>query len=166
MIHKKSLWKFGLNPSQTPAKRSAPPEQTLWVLTDGRAGHESQSKGIVAALSSTRHVQVHWVSATLRSSFWRWILRIAARLLPPGSLYRLLPISYRLSPWPDSEPDIVISSGGDTLFMLGALSARHNAPSVFSGTTKRYPRSFLDCVFTVVPDPQNTMLFCPYLQSQ
>ena len=131
------------------------------MLTDGRAGHESQSKGIVAALSSTRHVQVHWVSATLRSSFWRWILRTAARLLPPGSLYRLLPIFYHPSPWPDSEPDIVIGAGGDTLFMLGALSARHNAPSVFSGSTKRYPRRFLDCVFTVVPDPAKHNVVLP-----
>ena len=64
----------------------------------------------------------------------------------------MLPISYHLSLWPDPEPDIVIGSGGDTLFMLGALSARHNAPSVFSGTTKGYPRKFLDCVFRVVPD--------------
>ena len=150
-----------MNPPQTPAERSASSEQNLWVLTDGRAGHESQSKGIVAALSSTRHVQVHWVSATLRSPLWRWILITAARLLPPGFLYRLLPISYHLSQWPDSEPDIVIGSGGDTLFMLGALSARHNAPNVFSGTTKRYPRRFLDCVFTVVPDPAKHNVVLP-----
>ncbi|MDC3123863.1 mitochondrial fission ELM1 family protein [Gammaproteobacteria bacterium] len=125
--------------------------------------HDSQSKGIVAALSSTRHVQVHWVSATLRSSLWCWMLRTAARLLPPDFLYWLLPISYHLSPWPDSEPDIVIGAGGDTVFMLGALSARHNAPSLFSGTTKRYTRKFLDCVFTVVPDPakHNVVLLLP-----
>ena len=45
--------------------------------------------------------------------------------------------------------------------MLGALSARHNAPSVFSGTTKRYPRRFLDCVFTVVPDPAKHNVVLP-----
>lgn len=109
------------------------------MLLDGRPGHESQSKGIVAALRAHRHVQVHWVAVTLRSALWRSVLRSAARLLPAQMLHRLLPFSYRLTDWPQAAPTIVIGAGGDTLFMLGALSALHRVPSVFSGTTKRYP---------------------------
>ena len=150
-----------MNASQWSDERSTQSPQTLWVLSDGRPGHESQSKGIVAALEMRRHVQVHWIAVTLRGALWRSILRAAARLLPAQLLHRVLPFSYRLTDWPNCPPTIVIGSGGDTLFMLGALSALHRVPSVFSGTTKRYPRKFLDCVLTVVPDAATNNVVLP-----
>jgi len=156
-----------LNASQPPNERLSPTPQSLWVLSDRRPGHESQSKGIVAALAARRDVEVHWITVTLRSALWRSVLRAAAQLLPAQALHRLLPLSYRATDWPRSTPSILIASGGDTLFMLGALSALHHVPSVFSGTTKRYPRNFLDCVFTVVPDAakNNVVLSLPPVEA-
>ena len=62
-----------MNASQWSDERSTQSPQTLWVLSDGRPGHESQSKGIVAALEMRRHVQVHWIAVTLRGALWRCV---------------------------------------------------------------------------------------------
>ena len=146
---------------QWAGERATQSPQILWVLSDGRPGHESQSKGIVAALKTHRDVQVHWIAVTLRNTLWRSVLRAAARCLPAQMLHRLLPFVYRKTDWPSSAPAIVIGSGGDTLFMVGALSGLHRVPSIFSGTTKRYPRNFLDCVFTVTHDAAKNNVVLP-----
>lgn len=131
------------------------PTQTenLWVIADGKPGHMSQSRGLVAAVELHRNVQVHWLNLSLRSALLRSLLRALAFMLPKRWLYRLLPLAYRYETWPSSPPALIMSAGGDTLFVLGALAAHFEVPSIFSGTTKRYPTDFIDRVFTVTPDP-------------
>lgn len=133
----------------------------VWVLSDDRPGHMSQSKGLVAALAAHRDVQAIWVPVALRAALLRAVLRLCAGLLPRVVLPMLLPLAYRRGPWPQQSPDLIISSGGDTLYALGALAARFAVPSVFSGTSKRYPKAFVDCVFTVVPDSAKNNVVLP-----
>jgi len=121
----------------------------VWVLSDGKPGHVSQSKGVVAALSSRREIQVEWVDCQLAFSFLRFLMRKIANGLDLQSMSEKLTWFYRRLTLPQSKPDLIISSGGNTLFALAALGHRYQAKTIYSGTLKKYSAELYDRVITV-----------------
>lgn len=120
----------------------------VWLLSDGAPGHLSQSRGIVDALATRREVQTRTIELKLRSGFWK---RLGRLLLPrirdtEAWLQRI----YEIAP-PTGRPDLVVSSGANTLLANALLSRRHGVPNVYSGTLKGYDPAAFECVFTVVP---------------
>lgn len=124
-------------------------ELHVWVLTDGAAGHESQSIGIVDAISSRYVVSFSKVSLTVRRRYLKSITRALLALRVPLSL-RFMRAIYDIH-LPRRQPDFIVSSGGNTL-LASAIIARHfNVPNFYSGTLKGYPTREYSVIFTLVP---------------
>lgn len=120
----------------------------VWLLSDGAPGHLSQSRGIVDALATRRMVETRTIELKIRSPFWK---RLGRLLLPrirdtDAWLRRICDIAP-----PTGQPDLVVSSGANTLLANALLARRHGVPNVYSGTLKGYDPAAFARVFTVVP---------------
>ncbi|MDI3514695.1 MAG: uncharacterized protein PWP40_1924 [Rhodocyclaceae bacterium] len=123
-------------------------ELTVWLLSDGAPGHLSQSRGIVDALATRRAVETHTIELRIRSSFWKRLGRLLLpRIRDVGAWFERI---YGIAP-PPGRPDLIISSGANTLLANALLARLHRAPNVYSGTLKGYDPTAFDCVFSVVP---------------
>lgn len=123
-------------------------ELTVWLLSDGAPGHLSQSRGIVDALATRRAVETHTIELRIRSSFWKRLGRLLLpRIRDVGAWFERI---YGIAP-PPGRPDLIISSGANTLLASALLARRHRAPNVYSGTLKGYDPAAFGCVFSVVP---------------
>jgi hypothetical protein len=57
--------------SPVPARAGASGAPTvLWAYTDGKAGHENQTRGLVQALAQTGAVDVHWMKPARGAPLW------------------------------------------------------------------------------------------------
>lgn len=120
----------------------------VWVLSDGAPGHLSQSQGIVDALVTQVTVQVTVVDLSVRSALWKRLGRLfLPRIRHPLSwLSRIYEM--RL---PTGKPELIVSSGGNTLLANALLARETGAVNVYSGTLKGYSAAAYRCIFTVTP---------------
>jgi mitochondrial fission protein ELM1 len=77
---------------------------TAWIIADGKAGHEKQSRGLIQALGELLPVEEWVLSSPFRSSFFHWL----SGKFPKGEA---LP-----------PPDLIVATGHAT--HLPALAAR------------------------------------------
>lgn len=129
-----------------------------WLLTDGTAGHESQSRGVLDALAAAQPVSVERVNMSVRSTTLRRLGRLLLQLRLPLPRW-LLPAAFDIDlPATAPAPQLVVSSGGDTLLANALLARRYRARSVYSGTLKNYPAHTVDLVVSVTPQPARNNL--------
>lgn len=123
---------------------------TVWMLTDGLPGHANQSKGIIRALKRHLGINVYEVNVNLHHKAFRAPLRALMHALPAVRRH-LFSAFYTSSELPVVTPDLIVSSGGDTLGAAISLKHAFHCPIVFSGTPKGYGTDLLDLIITVVP---------------
>ncbi len=129
-------------------RTSAAAPITVWLLSDGAPGHLSQSRGIVDALATRRAVAITTIELKVRSTLWKRIGRIALpRIRDAAGWFRRI---YGVAP-PPGRPELIVSSGANTLLANALLARLHHVPNVYSGTLKGYDPAAFDCVFSVVP---------------
>lgn len=121
---------------------------TVWLLSDGAPGHLSQSRGIVDALATRRTVELTTVDLTVRSTLWKRLGRLALPRIRDAAAW--LQRIYGMAP-PAGTPDLIVSSGANTLLANALLARLHHVPNAYSGTLKGYDPAAFDCVFSVVP---------------
>ncbi len=126
-------------------------DKTVWILSDGLAGHYNQSIGISQALQQAFKHEPHIIHIKLKYKFLRSIMRLIANRFPQLFSLRLFSFFYKHGLLPTQHPSLIISAGGNTLFANIALSTIYHCPNVFSGTLKGYRGSNLNKVFTVTP---------------
>ncbi len=100
-------------------------------LSDGRPGHFNQTRGVLLALERLYDVEVTWVEVKLRWAFLRPLFKLLFNCMPL-SCWPLIRRAYGL----DSEfvkPDLIVSTGGNTLYLNIALSRLLNARNIFVG---------------------------------
>jgi mitochondrial fission protein ELM1 len=86
----------------------AQPAIVIWALTDGLAGHENQTRGLLQALAARTALAVHWLRAPKAA---RTLVDLALGRFPSG---RGLP-----------DPDLAVGAGhGTHLALLAARRAR------------------------------------------
>ena len=120
----------------------------VWLLSDGAPGHLSQSRGIVDALATRRMVATHTIELKIRSPFWKRLGRLLLpRIHDAGAWFERI---YGIAP-PPGRPDLIVSSGANTLLASALLARPHRVPNVYSGTLKGYDPAAFNCVFSVVP---------------
>jgi mitochondrial fission protein ELM1 len=106
----------------------------LWLLGDGKPGHENQSLGLADALMRKVPCEVHRISLAGKS----WLRRLAAT--SPGGL---LP-----------PPDLIIGAGHATHFTLLRLARIHGAKSIVL-MKPSLPMSFFDLCIVPAHDFEN-----------
>lgn len=126
-------------------------KRVVWIISEGSPGHVSQSEGLVAALAQRTPIEPQVVQTRPRfGGFVRNLVR--RRMGPDGS-----PLSPRfLKRWlgcepPAGQPDLIVASGGKSVFAARSLAVRHHAPLVFLGERKPYPSRWFHTVFTPSP---------------
>ncbi len=124
----------------------------IWILSEGSPGHVSQSLGLTAAIADKLPVSIHQFET--RPQFGG-LGRTFVRHLLMGKSGRPLPDSFlcsklALSPDPTSvpKPDLIVSSGGKSVFAARSLAVRYGVPFVFLGERKPYPPEWFHTVFT------------------
>ncbi len=124
----------------------------IWILSEGSPGHVSQSLGLTAAIADKVTVSIHQLET--RPQFGG-LGRTFVRHLRMGKSGRPLPDSFlhtklALTPDPASlpKPDLIVSSGGKSVFAARTLAVRYGAPFVFLGERKPYPPEWFHTVFT------------------
>lgn len=139
-------------------------EKTVWILSDGLAGHYNQSIGVSHALQAQHPHEAIIINIRLKYKFLRSLMRLIANRLPFLLGYKSFSFFYQHDALPPTPPTLVISAGGNTLFANIALSKATRKPNTFSGTLKGYHFSNISQVFTVTPlrhVPNNTALDLP-----
>lgn len=133
---------------------------SLWLLTDGAPGHWSQSQGIADALAQNHDIEVRRVTLRVRSSFWKRLGRLCLPWIHKPNFW--LARVYELEQ-PTDRPDMIISSGANTLLANALLARQQQVPNAYSGTLKGYDPSAYQVIFTVVGlgVPNNCVLPLP-----
>jgi hypothetical protein len=125
----------------------------VWALTDGAPGHQSQTAGLADALASNRALQLHWLDCRLRFEWLRPLMRLLGPRMPRILQRSLLKYLYVLGTLPDQSPDLILSSGGNTLIAQICIAQISGAKSIYSGTVKASLQRYIDLIITVVPLP-------------
>ena len=127
--------------------------KTVWIVSEGSPGHVSQSVGLACALDSLVPLQTITITgrATLRG--WvrpiiRWLMGPHGRPLNDFLLHRIADIKI---PSDAPLPDLIVSSGGKSVFVGKTLAERYKVPYIFIGERKPYPASWFHTVISPVP---------------
>jgi hypothetical protein len=133
--------------------------RTLWLLSDGASGHLSQSRGIAEAIGRFCPVRTIEITLQVRRRFLKSLLRF---LLPISAnlARRLLKVVYRIE-LPVGRPDLIVSSGGNTLLANALLGEIFAVPNFYSGTLKKYPARCYSRIFSVTSQGSDNNVVLP-----
>jgi len=125
--------------------------RNAWIISEGSPGHISQSVGLAAALKEKIPLTVQTfecrprLNGVMRSVVRAW-MGSQGKPLSRTRLENWLHV--QPMPAPDAKPDLIISSGGKSVFAGRSLAAQTGAPYVFLGERKPYRSEWFHTVFT------------------
>lgn len=124
----------------------------LWIISEGSPGHVSQSIGLATALGEKWPVAIRQFECQPRvSGFVRHLIRLfwmgkSGRPLPEWMLHG--PLGLERPKAGEPAPDLILSSGGRSVFAARTLAVKYGVPFVFLGERKPYPPEWFHTVFT------------------
>ncbi|HEY8962632.1 MAG TPA: ELM1/GtrOC1 family putative glycosyltransferase [Luteolibacter sp.] len=125
-------------------------KRQIWIVSEGSPGHISQSVGLAEALAATEPMNVERIECRprlggfARKLVQRW-MGGKGRPLPAWLLKRA---GLDVATLPTGKPDLIVSSGGKSVFAARTLAVRYGAPYVFLGERKPYPSAWFHTAFT------------------
>jgi len=137
-----------LTPPAQDDARLASASLTIWIVSEGSPGHVSQSKGLAEAIASltptrTFQVEVRQKGRGWRRGLFRFLFNLAPRLRPFWVKH-----CSRWEELPTDVPDLLIASGGKSIFLARSLADQVKIPLVFCGSPEPYPTCWFDCVLS------------------
>ncbi len=127
-------------------------KRVIWIISEGSPGHVSQSVGLAEALAAQvpatiRQFECRPRSGGLMRGFIRrfWMGK-RARPLPDLMLYHWLRLERRAKDEPG--PDVIIASGGKSVFAARTLATKYWVPLIFLGERKPYPATWFHTTFS------------------
>lgn len=130
-------------------------KRQVWVLSDGKAGHYNQSKGVTLALSLWMDIHEVWIEAPLRAGWLRtplkWMLNQSAQVHPAWLAW-----CYPALDLPRDPPDLIVAAGGRMMYAAAALAARYGVPVIFVGSLRGLHPTLFHTVIVLEqhPEPQ------------
>jgi mitochondrial fission protein ELM1 len=127
-------------------------KRNIWIVSEGSPGHVSQSTGLAAALAEKMQVATRQFESRPKiNGFARTLIRLFwmgknGRPLPDWMLDRWIGLEPAKADEPG--PDLILSSGGRSVFAARTLAVRHAVPFIFLGERKPYPAAWFHTVFT------------------
>lgn len=134
--------------------RTAKTVLRVWLLSDGANGHVSQSQGIVDSLAEVYEIELIHVPLKVVSPFWKRIGRLLLPwiFLPKSLLHTVYKIDLPDNNSKSNAPDLIVSSGANTLLASALLAKYYAVANVYSGRLRGYAARCYSVVFTVVPE--------------
>lgn len=126
--------------------------RNVLIVSEGSPGHVTQSRGLVNCIAARCEIDQFCLETRPKfGGFMRAVIRHCVmggngRRLPDWFLGRFLGVD--LGKVMAFSPDLVISSGGRSVFAARSLSERLGVPFVYIGERKPYPEGWFDIVFT------------------
>jgi mitochondrial fission protein ELM1 len=126
----------------------------IWIFNEGSPGHLSQSIGFCDVLKQLYPVQVVEVFGRTTLRGWqrhllRFLIGKNGRPISLGWLSRIADIRV---PENLETPDLIVSSGGKSVFAAYAYALFYQIPYVFIGERKPYPSQWFHAVFSPSAD--------------
>ncbi|MES2921501.1 MAG: ELM1/GtrOC1 family putative glycosyltransferase [Verrucomicrobiota bacterium] len=127
-------------------------KRVIWIISEGSPGHVSQSVGLAEALAAQVPATIRQFECRPRSG---GIVRGFIRRFWMGKLARPLP-DWMLRHWlrlerparNEPSPDLIIASGGKSVFAARTLATKHGVPLIFLGERKPYLASWFHTTFS------------------
>jgi uncharacterized protein len=124
----------------------------IWIISEGSPGHISQSVGLAEALAAQVPATIRQFECRPRSG---GIMRGFIRRFWMGKRARPLP-DLMLRHWLRLErpaknepgPDLIIASGGKSVFAARTLATKHGVPLIFLGERKPYLATWFHTTFS------------------
>lgn len=126
-------------------------KRLVWIISEGSPGHVSQSEGFVAALARQTDLdavviqtrpRLNGFARTLIRHFW---MGRCGRALPDWMLKRRLGVEEFSN---GRRPDLIVASGGKSVFAARSLAVKYRVPLVFLGERKPFPPEWFHTVIT------------------
>jgi mitochondrial fission protein ELM1 len=130
--------------------------EIIWIISEGSPGHLAQSRGLADALKNhDSHLGIFEIRIGRRftgvqRSLIRWLMGSCGKRFP--SFLRAMILKDVLLP--EVRPDLILSSGGKSVFTGRLLADQFDVPYVFIGERKPYPSEWFHTVFTPSPMEQ------------
>lgn len=127
--------------------------KTAWIVSEGSPGHVSQSVGLTEALSAI--VPMRTVVVKGRAKIRGWLRPVVRKIMGPAGQ----PLSEKMLHWvanldipaKSPVPDLIVSSGGKSVFVARTLAGRYGVPYVYIGERKPFPAELFHTVISPVP---------------
>jgi hypothetical protein len=135
--------------------------KNVWIVSEGSPGHVSQSVGFAKVLAQLiplqtqevfgrttvrgwqRHLIRYWMGKRGSPVPAKWLPKIADIKIPDGA----------------GVPDLIVSSGGKSVFVAHFFAAKYSVPYIFIGERKPYPSSWFHTVYSPVEREVNENTF-------
>ena len=127
-------------------------KRIIWIISEGSPGHVSQSVGLADALAAQVPVTIRQLECRPRRG---GIVRTFIRRIWMGKPARPLPdlvvrqwLRFERLPAVEPHPDLIIASGGKSVFAARTLATKYQVPLIFLGERKPYPPDWFHTTFT------------------
>jgi len=117
----------------------------IWIISDGNAGHENQSKGYIQKKFETKEVDVEIIQVRLKiRGFLRPLFKFLTNLdVLNLSLIEKIYVELNL---PKGKPQLIVSSAVTTAYLSIILAKKYHVDNIFLG----YPNGFKWSLFTKI----------------
>ena len=127
------------------------------IISDGIPGHFNQSIGVANLLDEDITTQQTTFNMVYKFPLIRSITRLYLRYLFKNvknlKFQKVLDIYYPLNL---KDFDLIIATGGNTLFITAALSKKYNIPSIQIGSLRGLKSTYFTAHVTVEPDDSSS----------
>jgi len=120
----------------------------VWVLSDGRAGHLGTTRGILRSLAQIRPLNEHWIELHMRLGAVRQVMHYWLHGTNHPVPRWLQKACYRIGEMPAARPDLILSTGGSTVYLNASFARQFDCPNLFAGTLRGLRSSFFSAVIT------------------
>lgn len=120
----------------------------VWCVLDRKAGHRSQTMGMLECLRSAYDVSVEEIRFAAWTRPWG---RMMQHCWPKGIRFSEIGAE-RQSSAQKMKPDVVIGSGGGVQWHLAALAKKYDAYSIYLGSPRSIPVADYGQVLHYVPE--------------
>ncbi len=135
------------------------------ALTDGKGGHETQTKGMITLLNAKGQYEVKWLTVKKVSKLHKWLLQTFFPVLSPQwalGLYLENGVE-----WQKLSCAYIVSAGGETLLPNALLKKYFHqqeqaVKNVIATSLRGMPASYFDAVFTIDEKYENQKPFIYY----
>ena len=124
----------------------------ILLIDEGSPGHRTQSEGIVALLQrhgvevNLEQIRFHYKLRGIFRPLMRWLIPYVSSSMRE----RLLKKCGYLDHEPVKRPDLIISSGGKSVYASFVLKHRFQAKNIFVGIPDPFPENWFDLIITPV----------------
>ena len=138
----------------------------ILALTDGKAGHETQTKGIVTLLNNSNQYEVQWLKIYKVSKLTKHILKAFLAIVSPKWALGFYLDTVQLQVL-QSDCALLVSAGGETLLPNALLKKYFQqqgkaTKNVIATSLRGIPACYFDAVFTIDDKYKNQKPFIYY----